>query len=258
MSENNQFKKVPIIIAVVIILFLIVFAVSKFFTSKTNNSIEQLVQSETTSSNDNLIAKSRLAKTFAQKAYTIIYNINDPETNTSLEILFVKDGEKMFTQSTYGNLPNQQNSVLVVGEDYYSIDHANKKIYHNQAAAEEEEFNFIDDNFQEDTLISSQETIDNITYDTEDFGDGSIFYFLKDQLKMIKDKETNSTIIVKSYSATVDQSVFVLPSDYKMEEQADQVYINDDQITQEDLEALKAQGVEINPDELGLDSLTNN
>lgn len=250
MNDDKQRKNLGLIIIVsVIILALVAFIIFKLFKGKDNSSSKGLSQSISTT---NSAAKSKLAKIFTQKSYSLTYRILDQENNVSLEVLFVQDGDKMFSRYTYDNSLDQQNSIIIIGDDYYSIDHANKTIYHNQAAAEENNFDLIDDNYQDDTLVSGQETIDNVTYDTENFGDGSTFYFLGDQLKMIKEKENNTTILVENYSANIDQSLFVLPSDYKMQEEMeiDSVSINDDQITAADLEALKAQGIDVNLDEL--------
>lgn len=261
MSENNPVKKASlIVIAIVAILALIVFAAFNFLKSKTNQAAPEQKNEQLPSGANNVDAsKSKLAHFFAQPTYTITYGINDPEANIILDILFVKDGENMFTHYIYQDQPEMEQSVMVIiGDTYYTIDHTNKTIYRSQAT-QEDRFSFFDDESQSDVFTSGQETVAGITYDTEDFGDGSIFYFLNNQLKMIKDQENNSVITIKNFSTTIDRSVFVLPTDYKMTEQ-ERVYINDEEITEADLAALKAQGVDISLDELNfdLDSQTDN
>lgn len=250
MNDNKQRKNLGLIVIISVTIFVLVaFIIFKLFKGKNSSSSSgssQLISSTVSP------AKSKLAKIFAQKSYSLTYRIFDQENNVSFVVLFVRDGDKMFSRYTYDNLPDQQSSIIIIGDDYYSIDHANKTIYHNQAAAEENNFDLIDSNYQDEVLVAGQETIDNVTYDTEDFGDGNVFYFLGDQLKMIKEKENNTTIIVENYSSNIDQSLFVLPSDYKIQEEMeiDSVSINDDQITAGDLEELKARGIDVNLDEL--------
>ncbi len=255
MNGDNQVKKASfIVVAIIVILALIVFVAFKFLKSKTNSTLSQGESEKTTVAlNNNSLYKSKLYQLFKQDTYTITYGISDSETDAIIDILVVKDGENMFINYIYDDHQLlTENSTVIIDDKFYTIDHENKTIYYSQATPDDK-FDFIADDNQEETLITGQETIADITYDTEDFGDGTIFYFLNNQLKMIKDQENNSLITIKNFSTTIDRSVFVLPSDYKMEEENNRAYINDDELTEEDLEALKAQGVEINLDELNLD-----
>lgn len=221
MSEKTGAKKAGWIVAIIVVILAILVGAAYFFFRQKTPSTAQTGEVAAPTVNEKVadlgdLGRSKTARFLGQNQYSFTYSLESPtEAGSAMEINIVKRGEDVFTRAVGFGMDS-----LVLGDDFYQINHDSKVIHHRLATVADKP-SFTDSTYQEDetiTLTTGQETIGGLTYDTEKFGDDSTFYFIGDELKMFKEDTTGLTMLVKNFSHTIDESVFTLPADYQMQE----------------------------------------
>lgn len=173
---------------------------------------------------------SRLAKLYStldddkgvHMSYETIYNGKDMIVNV------MKKGDNVYTESTY----NGTTAITLMLDDYsYTLDPKRKTGYKTKLTDDAKEqikesnnYDVVEEYTDQKDFKTGKMTIDNKEYYYEEYSDNTSYVrFLFDGNKIkynitFKDDKEQLRIKYTSFDSNIDESVFKVPSDYKITE----------------------------------------